>query len=46
MFNQRSQLEIYHDQLEFEIIESDARSQNLKILNQKYQVVNDTTKHK
>ena len=46
MFNQRSQVEIYHDQLKFEINESDARSQKLKILNQKYRVVNDTTKHK
>ena len=36
----------YRDQLEFGVIEFDTRSQKCKILNQKYQVVYDTTKHK
>ena len=36
----------YRDQLEFGIIEFDTRSQKYKILNQKYEVVYDTTKHK
>ena len=36
----------YRSQLEFGIIEFDTRSQKYKILNQKYQVVYDTTKHK
>ena len=36
----------YRDQLEFGKIEFDNRSQKYKILNQKYQKVYDTTKHK
>ena len=36
----------YRDQLEFGIIEYDTRSQKYKILNQKYQVVYDTSKQK
>ena len=36
----------YRSQLEFGVIEFDTRSQKYKILNQKYQVVYDTTKHK
>ena len=36
----------YRDQLEFGVIEFNTRSQKYKILNQKYQVVYDTTKHK
>ena len=36
----------YRDHLEFGVIEFDTRSQKYKILNQKYQVVYDTTKHK
>ena len=36
----------YRDQLEFGVIEFETRSQKYKILNQKYQVVYDTTKHK
>ena len=36
----------YLSQLEFSVIEFDTRSQKYKILNQKYQVVYDTTKHK
>ena len=36
----------YRDQLEFGVIEFDTRSQKYKILNQKYQVVYHTTKHK
>ena len=36
----------YRDQLEFGITVFDTRSQKYKILNQKYQVVYDTTKHK
>ena len=36
----------YRSQLEFDVIEFDTRSQKYKILNQKYQVVYDTTKHK
>ena len=36
----------YRDQLEFGVIEFDTRSQKYKILNHKYQVVYDTTKHK
>ena len=36
----------YRDQLEFGVFEFDSRSQKYKILNQKYQVVYDTTKHK
>ena len=35
----------YRDQLEFGVIEFDTRSQKYKILNQKCQVVYDTTKH-
>ena len=35
----------YRDQLKFGVFEFDARSQKYKILNQKYQVVFDTTKH-
>ena len=36
----------YSEQLDFGIIEYVTRSQKYKILNQKYQVVYDTTKHK
>ena len=36
----------YGSQLEFGVIEFDTRSQKYKILNQKYQVVYDTTKQK
>ena len=36
----------YRDQLEFGVIELDTRSQKYKILNQKYQLIYDTTKHK
>ena len=36
----------YRSQLEYGVIEFDTRSQKYKILNQKYQVVYDTTKHK
>ena len=36
----------YRDQLEFGVIEFDTRSQKYKILNYKYQLVYDTTKHK
>ena len=36
----------YRSQLEFGVIEFDTESQKYKILNQKYQVVYDTTKHK
>ena len=36
----------YRDQLEFGIIEFYTRSQKYKILNHKYQLVYDTTKHK
>ena len=36
----------YRDQLEFGVIEFDTRSQKYKILNHKYQLVYDTTKHK
>ena len=36
----------YRDQLEFGVIEFDTRSQKSKILNQKYQLIYDTTKHK
>ena len=36
----------FHDQLEFGMIEYDTRSEKYKILNQTYQVVYDTTKHK
>ena len=36
----------YRSQLEFGVIEFDTRSQKYKILNQKYQEVYDTTKHK
>ena len=36
----------YRSQLDFGLIEFDTRSQKYKILNQKYQVVYDTTKHK
>ena len=36
----------YRSQLDFGVIEFDTRSQKYKILNQKYQVVYDTTKHK
>ena len=36
----------YRSQLEFRVIEFDTRSQTYKILNQKNQVVYDTTKHK
>ena len=36
----------FRSQLEFGVIEFDTRSQKYKILNQKYQVVYDTTKHK
>ena len=36
----------YRDQLEFGVIEFDTRSQKYKILNQKYQLIYDTTKHK
>ena len=36
----------YRDQLEFGVIEFDTRSQKYKIINHKYQLVYDTTKHK
>ena len=36
----------YRCQLEFGVIEFDTRSQKYKIINQKYQVVFDTTRHK
>ena len=36
----------YRDQLKFGVIEFDTRSQKYKILNQKYQLIYDTTKHK
>ena len=36
----------YRDHLEFSIIEFNTRSHKNKIINQKYQVVYDTTKHK
>ena len=36
----------YRSQLEFGVIEFDTRSQKYKILNHKYQLVYDTTKHK
>ena len=36
----------YRSQLEFGVIEFDTRSQKYKILNQKYQLIYDTTKHK
>ena len=36
----------YRDQLEFGVIEFDTRSQKYKILNHKYQLIYDTTKHK
>ena len=36
----------YRDQLEFGVIEFDTRSQKYKILNQKYQLIYDTSKHK
>ena len=36
----------YRSQLEFGVIEFDTRSQKYKILNQKYQIVYDTTKQK
>ena len=36
----------YRRQLECGVVEFDTRSQKYKILNQKYQVVYDTTKHK
>ena len=36
----------YRSQLEFGVFEFDTRSQKYKILNHKYQVVYDTTKHK
>ena len=36
----------YRSQLEFGVIELDTRSQKNKILNQKYQLIYDTTKHK
>ena len=36
----------YRDQLEFGVIEFDTRSQKYEILNHKYQLVYDTTKHK
>ena len=36
----------YRDQLEFGVIEFDTRSQKYKILNEKYQLIYDTTKHK
>ena len=36
----------YRDQLEFGVIEFDTRSQKYKTLNHKYQLVNNTTKHK
>ena len=35
----------YRSQLEYGVIEIDTRSQKFKILNQKYQVVYDTTEH-
>ena len=37
---------LYRSQLEFCVIEFDTRSQKYKILNQKYQLIYDTTKHK
>ena len=36
----------YRSQLEFGVVEFDTRSQKYKILNQKYQLIYDTTKHK
>ena len=36
----------YRDQLEFGVIEVDTRSQKYKILNQRYQLIYDTTKYK
>ena len=36
----------YRSQLEFGVIEFDTRSQKYKILNHKYQLIYDTTKHK
>ena len=36
----------YRSQLEFGVIKFDTRSQKYKILNQKYQLIYDTTKHK
>ena len=36
----------YRSQLEFGVIEFDTRSQKYKTLNQKYQLIYDTTKHK